>query len=173
MRWISLLALLAGILLSFQNCGEQRGNDFLDLAEEQFASSQDCQETNTCLQRQDLLWMVIREYSPYRIDITTLNTGHFNVGGICGVGDFVNHSFLWELRSAFNDTIVGQGFSDNLCDNGRFSVPIVPNTAPVIPDQRYILDMELVGLQENGAQVSNPMPSNRSSLDIIFSSEVF
>ena len=172
MKWISLLALLAGILFSFQNCGSTQGTDFLRAGEDEINSSQQCTETGTCLQEQDLIWMVIREYSPYKVNIQALNAGHINVGGVCGIGTFVNHSFLWELRQGFgSQTVVGQGFSDNLCNNGRFSVPVIPNMGSVIPDQLYILEMELVGLQENGAQVSNPMPTNRGSLDIIFESQ--
>ncbi len=165
----TLLIILASLLLTFQNCGETaRNTGFLEQGAD-LLQSNSCPGTN-CVTSADYLWMSIREYEPYKIEISTLNVGHFNIGGQCGVGDFPNHSFVWELREGFGaQNIVGQGFSDDRCDNGRFIVPILPNGGFVIqPDQRYTLRMELVGVTSTNEEVSNPMPNNQGSLDILF-----
>lgn len=166
---LTLLVFLAGIILTFQNCGETARNTGILQQTEAYLEPASC-PTGSCLTSADYLWLNIREYNPYQIEISTLNTGHFNVSGLCGVGDFANHSFVWELVEGFgSQRVVGQGFSDNRCVNGRFVVPIVPNGTVVIqPDQRYTLFIELVGITDSNEEVSNPMPNNQGTLDILF-----
>lgn len=168
MRFIFAFIILGLTMLGFQNCGDNLTRDTLSLAEEAISSGQ-CEE-GVCQSLATQLWMTIREFEPYKIEYSTLDAGaHFNVGGTCGVGMFRHHSFLYELRQGFGDQkIVAQGFVDDRCDSGRFVVPIVINKAPVQPDSRYNLTMELVGLTETNQQVSNPMPSNIGTLDVIF-----
>ncbi len=169
LKAIALLILISGIVLTFQNCGETARNTGLLQQTENVLGSDTC-PTTSCLQPADFLWMTIREYEPYKIEISTLNVGHFNVGGLCGTGEFQQHSFVWELREGFgNQEVVGQGAEDNLCEFGRFMVPITPNGAVVIqPDQRYTLTMELVGITATNEEISNPMPNNLGTLDILF-----
>lgn len=159
-------------MLSFQNCGDTgRNSNFLNLAEESINQNSACPNGN-CGSDADNLWMQIREYDPYRIQFTTLSQGFFSVGGICGTGNFSNHSFLWVLQESFGaQDIVGQGFSDNLCDSGKFVLPVVPNRKPMVPDSLYTLEVELVGVTESLQQVSNPMPSNVGVLDIILTTQ--
>ena len=136
-------------------------------------ASQSCNQDGTCLQGHDMLWLVIREYSPYKMHIQAFNNGHFVVGGICGIGTFVNHRIIYNMREGFGgQNQVAAGEADNLCENGRFSVPIDSFVAgrPIVPDRRYILELELVGITENGSEVSNPSPVNYGSLDVIFTS---
>lgn len=169
MKPLAILLVLAGIILSFQNCGETARNDVLSQSADLLQS--DC-EDGSCLQAADFLWMSIREYEPYKIQLVTVNVGHFNVGGQCGTGTFARHSFLWELREGFGQQrVVGQGFADDRCNSGQFIVPIVPNQLALQPDERYTLTMELVGITDTNAEVSNPMPANQGSLDIIFTTD--
>ncbi len=165
------LSILLGILLAFQNCGEvSRTNDLLQ--DSDYLSETSCVGEESCGQNADYLWLRIREYEPYKIQIATVNGGHFNVGGQCGVGTFTKHSFLWEIREGFgSQSVVGQGFRDDRCINGQFSVPINPKLKPLEVDKRYTLSLELVGITETGAEVSNPMPSNLGTLDVIFTTE--
>ena len=170
MKVLIILVALAGILIGFQNCGELVGADRLAEATADLESNS-CEDFAECYQSEELIWLVIREYSPLRLDISSLDDGHVFVGGVCGTGTYVNHRFVWRLRRGFGEQItVGQGFSDNLCDNGRFSLPVVPNVEPVEPDRLYILDVELLGVDENAVTFGNSMPSNRGTLDIIFES---
>lgn len=127
-----------------------------------------------CMNSQELLWLSIREYEPYRIDYDLhLQAGYFYVGGQCGIGLFANHTFLWELREGFGaQNVVGRGFSDNSCHNGQFQVLITPNAGNILVDRRYQLSLELVGIGEGGVQYTNPMPSNKGSLDVLFVEEL-
>lgn len=168
--WI-VMVFLFGSLLAFQNCGESVRNTGLLAQDSSILQQSNCEETNTCTQPAEYLWLQIREYEPYKIQISTVQT-HFNVGGRCGVGSFSNHSFLWELREGFGDqAVVGQGFEDNRCLNGQFIVPIINNQLALVPNQRYTLTMELVGVTEANTEVSNPNPSNVATLDILFTTE--
>lgn len=175
MKPFAILLILSAILVAFQNCGESARNTGL-LQQSQNAlsstSADNCPQ-GVCSEAGQFVWMSIREYEPYKIQISTLNAGHFNVGGQCGVGGFPHHSFIWELREGFGaQNIVGQGFSDDLCLSGLFNVPIIPNSVGTIqPDQRYTLNMRLVGVNENNEEVSNPQPSNQGSLDILFTTD--
>ncbi len=171
MKVISILVFLTAIILTFQNCGETARNTGILQQTSDTLQSEAC-ANDSCVNSADYLWLSIREYEPYKIEIATLNVGHFNVGGLCGAGDFATHSFIWELVEGFGQQrLVGQGFEDDRCVNGRFIVPIVPNgNVTIMPDQRYTLTLELVGITETNEEVSNPMPNNQGSLDILFTS---
>ncbi len=171
MKALVPVLLVGTLLFVYQNCGQSvQNSDFLDQTEQLVATSL-C-EGGGCTEASELLWLKIREYEPYRIHIATVNFGHFNVGGRCGVGTFGRHSFLWELREGFgSQRLVGQGFQDDRCEFGQFIVPIVPNQLGLVPDQRYQLSMELVGITSSNREVSNPTPNNQATLDIIFTSE--
>lgn len=172
LKAFALLIFLAAIAISFQNCGAStRSADMLGQSNIAL-NSNNCDSQGTCTSSADYLWMRIREYEPYRIEHSTLNVGHFNVGGQCGIGDFNVHSFVWELREAFgNQSVVGQGSIDNRCANGQFAVPVILNQVALVqPDQRYTLYLELVGVTDTNQEVSNPMPNSQGTLDIIFTS---
>ncbi|MEM7647469.1 MAG: hypothetical protein AAF203_11205 [Pseudomonadota bacterium] len=168
MRLFSLILGLLIITLTFQNCGDSARNQLVLLDQVDEASLNAC-EGQECLLSAELLWLLIREYEPYRVDITSLVAGHFTVGGQCGVGAFANHSFVWELREGFGaQRIVGRGVADNRCDLGQFQIPIVLNIADPEVDQRYQLLVEIVGIDENNSRITNPQPAARGALDIIF-----
>ncbi len=171
MKVVLVFMTMGVILLGFQNCGDNLTRDTLSMAEEALTPQQ-CSEGN-CATSANQLWMTIREFDPYKIEYSTLNNGgHFNVGGICGVGQFRHHSFLFEMREGFGaQKVVAQGFVDDRCESGRFVVPILINKEPVVPDRMYTLSLELVGLTDTNQQVSNPMPSNLGSLNVIFTFE--
>jgi hypothetical protein len=160
-----ILASLISILLLFQNCGDTARST--TIFADQYLSSNGCQ-TLDCSTSENLLWMQIREYEPYRVQYATLGS-HFNVGGQCGIGTFKNHSFLWELREGFGtQRVISTGYSDNRCNLGQFQVPIIFNSIIPNPDQRYQLTMEIVGISSSGEQIANSLPASRSSLDVIF-----
>lgn len=167
-----IVVILSAVLFSFQNCGGSLpSTNFINQAEEILSESGAC-PNGVCYSESEYLWLQIREYNPYKIQISTLNQGYFNVGGICGTGNFANHSFLWVMKESFGtQDVVGQGFEDNLCESGKFILPIVPNRKPVIPDSMYFLEVELVGVNGDLQQVSNPMPSNIGVLDIVFTTD--
>ncbi len=171
MRRLLVFLAFGILLLSFQNCGNDLTRDTLSLAEETL-NPEECVEGN-CATNANQLWMTLREFDPYKIEYATLGAGgHFNVGGICGVGSFDHHSFLYELREGFGaQTVVAQGFIDDRCVAGRFVVPIVINKVAVVTERRYNLTIELVGLTETNQQISNPMTSNIGTLDVIFTFE--
>ena len=164
-----ILTLLASLLLLFQNCGDPARSRSIFLDQE--IGSSECSSID-CTASEELLWMQIREYEPYKIQFASLGS-HFTVGGQCGVSVFNNHSFLWELREGFGtQQVIASGFSDDRCDLGQFQVPIIFNgTVTPTPDQRYQLSMEIVGISANGEQLSNPSPVSKASLDVIFTTE--
>lgn len=167
LKVLLLTALLASIVL-FQNCGETARNTTI-LADDYLASS-GCNGLD-CNAPEELLWVQIREYEPYKVQIATLE-GHFTVGGQCGTGTFSSHSFLWELREGFGrQQVIAAGFSDSRCYLGQFQVPIIFNGLPPTADQRYQLTMEIVGIGAGGEQVSNPLPASNASLDVIFTTD--
>jgi hypothetical protein len=164
-----LLVSSFGLLLVFQNCGENAAVD--PLIQNELLLSENQQICTDCSSAGSFLWLSIREYDPYKIDISTVTT-HFFVSGQCGTSNFANHSFHWELREGFGaQNLVGRGTSDNRCDTGQFMVPIIPNEADLQPDRRYTLQLEIVGINNNGQEIRNPAPSNQGALDIIFTSE--
>ncbi len=167
-KLITFLSLFL-ILLAFQNCGDSARVNMI-LADENSSSFADDCIGLECVSPEELLWLKIREYEPYKILFSTqAAVGHFNVGGQCGTGLFENHTFLWELREGFGaQNVVGRGFADNRCYLGQFQVPISPNISPIFPDQRYQLQLELVGVGTSNEQFTNPMPSNKATLDILF-----
>jgi hypothetical protein len=177
-KLISGIILLGALVFAFQNCGETARNTGILQQSQTLFQAENCPE-GQCVSAAETLWMVIREFDPYRIDITSLNAGHFNVSGMCGTGNFAQHSFIWEMRQGFgNQQVVGRGVVDNRCVTGRFSVPIGPNIAvdsngdliQIFADQRYTVTIELVGVTLSNEEVSNPMPNNQGTLDVIFTS---
>ena len=116
MRIFSFMVGLAVCALAFQNCSESTRNDTIFIEDVVSGSSVDCEE-NDCLQNAGLLWLVIREFEPYRVDIASLGAGHFTVGGQCGAGTFPSHEFVWELREGFGrQEVIGRGVAENrLC----------------------------------------------------------
>lgn len=172
MKTFSLLAILTIFVLAFQNCGEMARNTTVFTDQYASASADSCQGID-CTPPEELLWLKILEYEPYKIQFSSITAGHFNIAGQCGVSTFPEHSFVYELRQAFgSEVVVGRGFIDNRCDLGQFSVPITANLSiPLQPDRRYRVSLELIGITRRGEQFTNPNPVNQASLEVIFTSE--
>lgn len=172
MKIFGIIILLLGIVVSFQNCGETAANsNLLSQMDESLAQSSEC-SAEGCDQGAEFLWLQIREYNPYKIELATMNIGHFNVAGQCGTSTFSKHSFVWQLYEGFGQQqLVGQGAVDDRCVNGQFVVPIVPNEIAIVPDQRYTLNIELVGVDANNEEIVNPMRNSQGTLDVIFTTE--
>jgi hypothetical protein len=172
MRIFLVLTLLASIVFSFQNCGETARTVGLFADEySDFNSLTHCQ-TPECRNSAEMLWMRIREYEPYKVNHETAVTlRYISVGGQCGIGFFPNHYFEWTLREGFGaQNLVAAGSADNICDMGQFQLPILldPARLPIV-DRRYQLTVELIGINDNFQQVTNPQPANNATLDILFS----
>mgnify|MGYP006224792525 FL=1 len=169
MRFFAFFLGLGIISLSFQNCGELGAgqNAFLNSLDDETSSS--CEGVN-CFHNPEFLWVSIREYEPYRVNMNSLVGGHFMVGGQCGVGQFASHIFVWEYREGFGtQQVVGQGTEEDPCDVGIFQLPVVSNMGVSLQaDQRYILDVHIQGYDQEGEVYSNPMPSGRASLEVLF-----
>jgi hypothetical protein len=119
-----LLVSSFGLLLVFQNCGENAAVD--PLIQNELLLSENQQICTDCSSAGSFLWLSIREYDPYKIDISTVTT-HFFVSGQCGTSNFANHSFHWELREGFGaQNLVGRGTSDNRCDTGQLWCLLFP-----------------------------------------------
>lgn len=130
-------------------------------------STDDC-NFGDCGGYSELLWMQIREYEPYRVPAQNLGT-HFTVGGQCGTAGLRNHSFRWELREGFGaQRIIASNTSDNTCVLGQFQVPIIFGTIAPNLDSRYQLSMEIIGYDDRGNTLVNPMPASKSSLEVLF-----
>ncbi len=171
MRVFLTLIFIGTALLVFQNCGDSARTIglFADELGESSTSAQ-CQ-TPDCANPGQLLWLSIREYEPYKLNFDDIvRLGYFNVGGQCGIGFFPNHYFEWTLREGFGgQNIIASGAKDNLCDLGQFQLSVEFNGAqPPQANQRYQLTVDLIGVNENFQQFSNPMPANNATLDILF-----
>lgn len=171
MRVFLALIFIGSALLAFQNCGESARTVgiFADELDESSASAQ-CQ-TAECTDSGQLLWLSIREYEPYKLNFDDiLRLGYFTVGGQCGIGFFSNHYFEWTLREGFGgQNIIASGAGDNLCDLGQFQLFVEFNgTQPPQANQRYQLTVDLIGVNQNFQQFSNPMPANNATLDVLF-----
>ena len=165
MKTIGILGVVFILLLCFQNCGDLSDGGLFG-GSSSSSSGPECDNLE-CFRSSELLWLQIREYSPYKIRFSDIEN-HFTVGGQCGVGAFSNHRFHWILRANFgNEAIVGKGFSDNLCDAGQFQIPVFTNQQGLQINQSYQLSLELVGINEEGAQVGNPSSHNTGGLEII------
>lgn len=168
MRKFAIISILASVFLAFQNCGETvpQANNFGQVTQ---SAESDCRGVD-CFAAEELLWLRIREYDPYRISLRNLPSFQFNIGGQCGVGTFEQHTFAYEMIEAFGQQrVVGRGFVDNRCDLGQFSVPITPNIdSNILENQRYTVTLELVGISNDGEQFTNPSPTNQGRLDVIF-----
>ena len=174
MRVFLTLIFVGSAMLIFQNCGESARTVGLFADEiDQSSTSTQCQTSN-CTNPGQLLWLSIREYEPYKLNYDdVIRLGYFTVGGQCGIGFFPNHYFEWTLREGFGgQNVIASGTSDNLCDLGQFQLPIEFNGAqPPQANQRYQLTVDLIGVNENFQQFTNPMPANNGSVDILVISE--
>jgi len=170
-KLLTAITLLVLVFI-FQNCGDSARVSLVTAERYNSSLNQDCNGLE-CVNPEELLWIKIREYEPYKIHHPTfLEVGHFTIGGQCGTGLFENHTFLWEIREGFGaQAVVGRGFSDNRCYLGQFQIPVAANIIngnPIRANQRYQLRVELVGVGSSNEQFTNPMPTNKSSLDILF-----
>ena len=165
MKTIGILGFVFVLLLCFQNCGDlSDGGLFGDSSSS--SSGRGC-ENLECFRSSELLWLRIREYESYDIRFSDIEN-HFTVGGQCGFGGFSNHRFHWTLTANFGDeTIVGKGFDDDLCNAGQFQVPIFFNLQSPQIDHSYRLTLKLVGINEDGAQIGNPSPDNEDDVNVI------
>lgn len=174
MRPLVIMALLGAMLVVYQNCGNAVRTQGLFAEQVANSSVEDDCDSSYCVTPAELLWIKIRESEPYKVDMATLNEGlgHFTVSGKCGIGTFENHSIIFEIRESFGaQRVIGAGQWDNRCDLGQFQVPIISNISSSLtfqPDRKYILRLEIIGLGEGNEPISNPMPANISSLDVVF-----
>ena len=159
---------LAFVLVSYQNCGGDVRTQGLFSEELSSSSVEEGCSSSACVRPEELLWIKIRESEPYRLNIQNIST-HYTVGGVCGIGTFKSHSVIYEVKEAFGtQNVVGAGYFDDICDLGHFQIAISQNS--YIVDQKYVLTLELVGLGEGKEPISNPMPSNISTIEVIFES---
>ena len=135
----------------FQNCGGLSERALFSNASHNPISNVEC-ESLECFRSSDFLWLQIREFEPYQIKISNIQS-HFTVGGYCGVGGFSNHRFHWELHENFGaEELVGRGSADDLCDSGQFQIPVIANQKTFSMNRQYVVTLKLVGIQ-NGVSV--------------------
>ncbi len=166
MKAIWILCLILIVMMGFQNCG--------DLSERAlFSGSSSYPDTNTqcesleCFRSSDLLWLHIREFEPYTIRISDIQT-HFTVGGQCGVGTFPRHRFHWVMRESFGvEEIIGRGSTDNVCNTGQFQIPIIANKRTFAMNRRYEVTLELIGINDDGSYVGGYSPYRIGSVGVL------
>ncbi len=153
--WIFCFILI--LLVPFQNCGNLSERALFSDASHNPNPGGEC-ESLECFRSSDLLWLQIREFEPYKLKRSNIET-YFTVGGYCGVGGFSNHRFYWSVKENFGaEQLIGRGSVDDLCDTGRFQVPIIANIESNFEmDRQYEVTLELVGI-ENGVAVGNRSP---------------
>lgn len=181
---LSLISLFI-LIISFQNCSSSQNDPgFFVTAEPSIYGEQqcdpsdpdctssfntgDCYSAGLCEYPEEALWIKIKESNPYTINLLYQPAGLFTVGGTCGTSIFFAHTVHWEVNFSGSQVEVGRGQAANVCINGRFSLPI---NATLEQDQRYEVTIELMGIDENGAEVANPLPNNISRVDIVVISE--
>ena len=163
--WVFCFILV--LTMAFQNCGDLTETTLFSQSSQSTPDSNtDCKSLE-CFISSDLLWIQIREFEPYVIKLSNIET-HFTVGGQCGVGGFPNHRFHWVLRENFgSEQIIGRGSADNLCQTGQFQIPIIANEDTFVVDQRYEVTLELVGIDRNGTAVAGYSPYRIGSLGVL------
>ena len=157
---------LFSLVLAFQNCGDTSRQNTVLIA--QFVDASSACDQGDCSSYDELLWMQIREYEPYKVPAQNLGT-HFTVGGQCGTAGLRNHSFRWQLREGFGaQRIIASNSSNNTCVLGQFQVPIIFGSIAPDLNSRYQLSMEIIGYNDRGEVLTNSLPASQSSIDVIF-----
>ena len=141
------------LLIFFQNCGGLSETAlFSDASHYSSVLGDEC-ESLECFRSGDFIWLQVREFEPYQIKISNIEGNYFTVGGYCGVGGFSSHRFEWELHENFGaERLIGRGFEDNLCDAGKFQIPIIANQEIFTVNRQYVVTLRLLGVH-NGLVV--------------------
>ena len=175
MRLLGAVLFLTGMVLGFQNCSSSDQDPGLFVRESDNSAygyganyGEDC-IADLCLPPEENIWIKIKENNPYTVNLFYNTSGYFNVGGTCGTSTFDRHTIYWELQLASGaQTIEGQGYIDQGCDVGKFNIPI---TGLFTDGKRYELTVEILGIDENGATIENPLPSSVSRVDVVIVNE--
>lgn len=156
------------LLIFFQNCGGLSERALFSDAGHYGSTPTDECESLECFRSGDFVWLQIREFEPYQIRISNIEGNYFTVGGYCGVGGFSNHRFEWELHENFGaEKLIGRGSENNLCNTGKFQVPIIANQETLNVNRQYMVTLRLIGIQDGVAVRGFPYGEGRVNVLIL------
>ena len=155
-----LIALSTGLLLLFQNCGQEYASTSLYGDSTNRSASDNCiSDVVDCGPRVEFLQVSIDTPNPLALSSSLAS---YIVSGRCNVGNYPEHYIRFEAKNSTGSLKLFQNLTD-ACVLGRYEFPLVLSSLSA--NENHTLTVFIVGIDDQGNSYSNAQVGGTAIID--------